>query len=139
MSGLRRGPRFVDLRALDVSVSTSEERGLNVSVLVVTTSSHGSLIAQEGEKSQSESKEEDRMEILRQVAKACKQQGSYHLACKKYTQVRPRLGAINQRVRGGKRASVGATGLYYGATEGGTGQATCGLEGGCQEGRSSQS
>jgi hypothetical protein len=29
---------------------------------------------------------EERQEILRQLAKACKQQGSYHLGCKMYTQ-----------------------------------------------------
>jgi hypothetical protein len=30
----------------------------------------------------------DALHILKQLAKACKQQGAYHLACKKYTQVR---------------------------------------------------
>lgn len=31
--------------------------------------------------------EEGREEILRELAKACKRQGNFHLACKKYTQV----------------------------------------------------
>ena len=32
--------------------------------------------------------EDGREDILRELAKACKRQGNFHLACKKYTQVR---------------------------------------------------
>lgn len=32
--------------------------------------------------------EEDREGVLSELAKACKRQGNFHLACKKYTQVR---------------------------------------------------
>lgn len=34
--------------------------------------------------------EEGREDILRELAKACKRQGNFHLACKKYTQVQMR-------------------------------------------------
>lgn len=34
--------------------------------------------------------EDGRENILRELAKACKRQGNFHLACKKYTQVRMR-------------------------------------------------
>lgn len=38
--------------------------------------------------------QEERLEVMKQLAKACKQQGSYQLACKKYTQVRGRTSTV---------------------------------------------
>lgn len=34
------------------------------------------------------STEDERVDVLRELAKACKHQGNFHLACKKYTQVK---------------------------------------------------
>lgn len=43
-------------------------------------------LRQRGE-SKGENASEGREEVLRELAKACKRQGNFHLACKKYTQV----------------------------------------------------
>lgn len=40
-----------------------------------------------GGRRSSASAEGGREEVLRELAKACKRQGNFHLACKKYTQV----------------------------------------------------
>lgn len=42
---------------------------------------------QEDAKGPGELSSEERLEVLRQLAKACKAQGAFQLACKKYTQV----------------------------------------------------
>lgn len=40
-----------------------------------------------GGRRSSSSEEGGREDVLRELAKACKRQGNFHLACKKYTQV----------------------------------------------------
>lgn len=41
----------------------------------------------EGGRRSSSSAEGAREDVLKELAKACKRQGNFHLACKKYTQV----------------------------------------------------
>ena len=50
--------------------------------------------------------EEARREILLRVAKACKNQGSYHLACKKYTQAGDRVRAMRALLKSGDTEKI---------------------------------
>ena len=50
--------------------------------------------------------EETRRDILLRVAKACKNQGSYHLACKKYTQAGDRVRAARALLKSGDTEKI---------------------------------
>lgn len=56
-----------------------------------TSGSRGVALAggesKEGSRNNTASAEGGREGVLRELAKACKRQGNFHLACKKYTQV----------------------------------------------------
>lgn len=48
----------------------------------------------------------DRASLLRRIAQACKRQGSYHLACKKYTQAGDKLRAIKALIKSGDTEKI---------------------------------
>ncbi|CAN0550224.1 unnamed protein product, partial [Ectocarpus sp. 12 AP-2014] len=50
-----------------------------------------------------------REDVLRELAKACKRQGNFHLACKKYTQAGDRLKALKCLLKSGDTKSI----VYY--------------------------
>ncbi|KAG5176880.1 putative intraflagellar transport protein 140 [Tribonema minus] len=51
----------------------------------------------------------DRTQLLQELAQCCKRQGSYHLACKKYTQAGERLKAMKCLLKTGDTKSI----IYY--------------------------
>ncbi|CAN0099903.1 unnamed protein product, partial [Scytosiphon promiscuus] len=61
-----------------------------------------------GERSAEEAKSV-REDVLRELAKACKRQGNFHLACKKYTQAGDRLKALKCLLNSGDTKSI----VYY--------------------------
>ncbi|CAM9626988.1 unnamed protein product [Hapterophycus canaliculatus] len=53
--------------------------------------------------------ENTREDVLRELARACKRQGNFHLACKKYTQAGDRLKALKCLLSSGDTKSI----VYY--------------------------